>query len=77
MDDFDDFKTPVDYALLSHQRMTSASLSVFDASQFKLAVDKNVPADVIEKLQKKFGDDLAGGKKWLNSPLTDFANVMP
>ncbi|KAF2118078.1 P-loop containing nucleoside triphosphate hydrolase protein [Lophiotrema nucula] len=53
-------ENPAKLALLSQQRTTNAPQHVFDASQFKLAVDQDVSANVIEKLQKEFGDDMAG-----------------
>lgn len=47
--------------LLSKQRRTITPLDGFDISQFKLAVGKDVSAHIIEKLQKQFGHDIAGG----------------
>ncbi|KAF1997704.1 P-loop containing nucleoside triphosphate hydrolase protein [Amniculicola lignicola CBS 123094] len=46
--------------LLSKQRTTDGPHGVFDASQFKRSIDQDVSADIIEKLQKEFGDNLAG-----------------
>jgi hypothetical protein len=61
MNTFDGLENAADLALLSKQR-TDAPLNVFDASQFKLAVNTEVSESVIKKLQKEFGDDLAGGE---------------
>ncbi|ORY18232.1 P-loop containing nucleoside triphosphate hydrolase protein [Clohesyomyces aquaticus] len=46
--------------LLSKQGNTGGIHDKFDASQFKSLVEKDVSPDVIEKLQKEFGDDMAG-----------------
>ncbi|KAF2450414.1 P-loop containing nucleoside triphosphate hydrolase protein [Karstenula rhodostoma CBS 690.94] len=53
-------RDPAELALLSQQKMTNAPQHVFDASQFKVAVNRDVSANVIESLQRKFGDDMAG-----------------
>jgi hypothetical protein len=62
MNSFNGSENAAELALLSKQRTTDAPLTVFDASQFKLAVDEEVSEQIIEKLRKEFGDDLAGGK---------------
>lgn len=48
--------------LLVKQRRTNGSETVFDASQFKNLVQKDVPSNIIDQLQKEFGEDMAGGK---------------
>jgi hypothetical protein len=57
------FERPEDLALLSKQRLTNGPQNVFDASQFKLAINQDVSSDTIEKLQVEFGNDMAGGKE--------------
>ena len=57
---------PEELSLLSKQRTTAGPHNTFDASQFKLQVDQDVPSDVIEKLQEEFGGDMAGGKKLID-----------
>ncbi|KAK8238708.1 P-loop containing nucleoside triphosphate hydrolase protein [Phyllosticta capitalensis] len=51
---------PDELSILSHQRSTGAPHGAFDASQFKTQVGQEVRPDVIEKLQKEFGKDMAG-----------------
>jgi hypothetical protein len=58
------FKDAEELAMISKQRMTGTG-SVFDISQFKLAVEQDVSTDTIEKLQAEFGQDMAGGKNAL------------
>lgn len=56
------FKEAGELSLLSKQRMTNGPQNVFDASQFKLAVEQDVSLNIVERLQKEFGTDMAGGK---------------
>lgn len=59
----DTVKDAEEMSLLSKQKTTHSPHGVFDASQFKKQVDRDVSSDVIERLQNEFGHDLAGGKK--------------
>ncbi|XXH03772.1 hypothetical protein Hte_010178 [Hypoxylon texense] len=56
----DTAKDEEEMSLLAKQRTTHSPHGVFDASQFKQQVDRDVSSDVIEQLQKEFGHDLAG-----------------
>lgn len=47
---------------IGNQRSTDGPHNVFDASQFKLLVEQDVPSNVIEKLQKDFGNNMAAGE---------------
>ncbi|KAI0164351.1 P-loop containing nucleoside triphosphate hydrolase protein [Hypoxylon sp. FL1284] len=47
-------------SLLSKQRTTHSPHGMFDASQFKQQLDRDVPPDVVERLQREFGNNLAG-----------------
>ncbi|PVI00677.1 P-loop containing nucleoside triphosphate hydrolase protein [Periconia macrospinosa] len=47
-------------AQIGKQITTDGPHNVFDASQFKLLVENDVPASVIEKLQKEFGNNMSG-----------------
>lgn len=59
----DTVKDAEEMSMLAKQKTTHSPHGVFDASQFKHQVDRDVSSDVIEQLQKEFGNDLAGGKK--------------
>ncbi|KAI6089961.1 P-loop containing nucleoside triphosphate hydrolase protein [Hypoxylon rubiginosum] len=56
----DTVKDAEEMSLLSKQKTTHSPHGVFDASQFKKQVDRDVSSDVIERLQNEFGHDLAG-----------------
>ncbi|ETS80813.1 hypothetical protein PFICI_08342 [Pestalotiopsis fici W106-1] len=47
-------------ALLAKQETTDGPHNVFDISQFEHQVDQKVSPKVIERLQKEFGNDMAG-----------------
>jgi hypothetical protein len=57
------FKAAEEISMLSKQKMTRSREDVFDASQFKLAVDQDVSSKTIEKLQAEFRHDMAGGEE--------------
>lgn len=47
----------------ARQRTTAAPGSVFDVSQFKIQVGKDVPSEIIQSLQTEFGLNMGSGKQ--------------
>jgi hypothetical protein len=47
----------------ARQRTTAAPGSVFDASQFKIQIGKDVPSEIIQSLQTEFGLNMGSGKQ--------------